>query len=268
MFLTIPMMIACSVSWPFSSNPNNYQPINDYYNYGLYVQIDTTLIAFENGYDNVLLSYFDSNTGSRTSLLTMTVSTDNNNQITTFYITAYETFNYYGFFTIYEPGTDINNAPFTSYVKFYDNQSLEYSFNIPYSDINPDLYYDYSYTFQLNYLDTEQFDILSNSSTDTAYHNGYTDGYSSGYTAGESTGYQNGVTTGERTGYQNGYRAGIASVTSDFGFLNLFGAIADTPVMLFRNLFNFDLFGTSMLVVVLSLFTALVLMKIVKKIFK
>lgn len=100
------------------------------------------------------------------------------------------------------------------------------------------------------------------------YSNGKTDGYNTGKTDGEEIGYENGFEDGEEIGYQNGYNAGITATTSDYGFMNLFGAIADTPLMMIRRMFNFDIFGTSMIVVVLSLLTLLILFKVVKKVIK
>lgn len=72
-----------------------------------------------------------------------------------------------------------------------------------------------------------------------------------------------GYSVGFDAGYNQGYTAGIAN--SEYQFTDLFGAIADTPVLIVRNLFDFDLFGMNMLTVVLSLFTALILFYIIRK---
>lgn len=96
--------------------------------------------------------------------------------------------------------------------------------------------------------------------------------YGDGYTTGLSDGYQNGKLTGYDEGYQVGkgvgYQEGINAVQNNYGFLKLFGTIADTPIMMLRRMFSFDLFGTSMLAVVLTLFTGLLILKIVKHIIK
>lgn len=84
-----------------------------------------------------------------------------------------------------------------------------------------------------------------------------------GYQEGYSTGYTNGVSDGFNQGYQQG--VGTAQQGT---FLNLFNSIADTPLRFIYGLFSFDLFGTSMLVIILSLLTGIVLFGVVKKFWK
>lgn len=108
------------------------------------------------------------------------------------------------------------------------------------------------------------------------YNEGYKEGHSIGLDEGYQNGYSTGVTDGHTEGYddgyavgrQVGYQEGISTGTHDYGFLNLFGAIADTPIMMMRRMFSFDLFGTSMLTIILTMFTALLVLKIVKKVIK
>lgn len=78
------------------------------------------------------------------------------------------------------------------------------------------------------------------------------------YTDGFNTGYSNGYTNGYDNGFTDGSNAGVT-------FFNLFGAIADTPLLMLRSLFNFDLFGANLLVVVLSLVTGLMVFYVVRK---
>lgn len=72
------------------------------------------------------------------------------------------------------------------------------------------------------------------------------------------------------TGYQDGYANGLndGKIASSGSFHGLFSAIADTPLRFLYGIFNFDLFGISMLVIVLSLLTGLIVFGIVKKFWK
>lgn len=121
--------------------------------------------------------------------------------------------------------------------------------------------YDYKSALQ-NVLGLQgMFTLMSNENNEVP--SSYVDSYNSGYNNGNNDGYK----TGYDVGYGVGYDAGL-QVNNPYTFGALFGAIADTPVLIFRSLFNFDLFGTSALVVVMSLFTALVLIFIAKKLLR
>lgn len=78
------------------------------------------------------------------------------------------------------------------------------------------------------------------------------------YTSGYSNGYSNGYTNGYDVGLTDGMNNGVT-------FFSLFGAIADTPLLMLRSLFNFELFGANLLVVVLSLVTGLMVFYVVRK---
>lgn len=82
-----------------------------------------------------------------------------------------------------------------------------------------------------------------------------------------NAGFQQGYNQGRSDGYGQGYSDGVATANQG-GFLSLFNAIADTPLRFLYGLFSFDLFGTSMLIIILSLLTGIVLFGIVKKFWK
>ena len=84
---------------------------------------------------------------------------------------------------------------------------------------------------------------------------GYQIGYDNGYIEGQKTGYHNGYIDGQNAGMQ----------ISQTSFMSLFASIVDTPMRMLYSLFNFDLFGTSMLIIILSTLTAIVVIKILKK---
>lgn len=88
---------------------------------------------------------------------------------------------------------------------------------------------------------------------------GYSDGYTDGYRVGKDEGYE----TGYRVGYNKGLRDGGAH-----NYRNIFFAIADTPVLMIRSLFNFDFFGMNFFIIIVSMLTFLFLLFIVKKVVK
>lgn len=80
-------------------------------------------------------------------------------------------------------------------------------------------------------------------------------------------GYQFGYKDGESKGHKEGYQEGLA--TAEQGdFMSLFNSIADTPLRFLYGLFSFDLFGTSMIIIILTLLTAIVLFGVIKKFWK
>lgn len=81
-----------------------------------------------------------------------------------------------------------------------------------------------------------------------------------------TTGYNNGKEDGYNTGYGEGYSAGFNDGSSNPShLLNLFSGIADTPVLMIRSLFSFQLFGIPMYTAVFSLITLLILIFILRK---
>lgn len=89
---------------------------------------------------------------------------------------------------------------------------------------------------------------------------------SNDYSTGYNQGYQIGYSDGNRIGYENGYRNGVNDTyATDNSFFHLFGAIADTPILMLRSLFDFDLFGINVLVAVLSLLTAIITAWVIRK---
>ena len=102
-----------------------------------------------------------------------------------------------------------------------------------------------------------QFNLISNSPD---YALGYNDGYNVGYRTGNDEGLS--------VGYQNGYQTALEGQVRNYSFISLFNSVADTPLRFIYGLFNFNLFGTSVLVIVLSLLTATMVFAIIKKIWK
>lgn len=88
------------------------------------------------------------------------------------------------------------------------------------------------------------------------------------YNVGWQTGYNQGYQDGHTQGYADGYGTALNELSENHTFMSLFNSVADTPLRFIYGLFNFDIFGTSVLVVVMSLLTAVVVFAIVKKVWK
>lgn len=121
------------------------------------------------------------------------------------------------------------------------------------------------------FMDTTIYESFF-SNVDNTYVKGYQDGLDVGYSNGYDSGYNNGTIEGQQSGYQHGYTVGYQNgkndAPSDYGFMSLFSSIADTPIMMIYRMFNFDLFGTSVVVVVLTLISVLILINVLKKVLK
>lgn len=117
------------------------------------------------------------------------------------------------------------------------------------------------YFYLLNDLDSDLQDTYMDG-YDQGYGTGYDTGYQDGYENGGSESYQDGYDNGYITGYNIGKSDGIS--ISQYSFGSLFASISDTPILMIRRLFGFELFGTSLITVFVSLFTALVILMILK----
>lgn len=178
---------------------------------------------------------------------------------------------------------NVNNLQFNFCISEYYNSSWEDDYWIYYNCLTGDttfngvqdknvfnLYdyqdYDYKVSFTCNWFNETIYNGVVNSSYDEGRATGYAEGYEEGRATGFAEGEQSG--TGYQNGYRDGYNNGLSQSTHDFGFMNLFTGIADTPILMMRSLFDFSIFGTSVLAVVLSLFTSLVVIHLLKRLIK
>lgn len=179
-------------------------------------------------------------------------------------VTLYNVVNYYVNYSY-------NTAPYLGFnilnsftISPYAESSLEYVFNVlDYSLIaSPSVSYTTSFEYESStdffdfYFESLQFNCI-----DSAFLQSIVDSILPG---GGSQEYQNGY----KVGYQLGYTAGQNSSTKDYGLTNLLFGIADTPILMMRSMFGFDIFGTPVLQVILSLFTFLIVLHIVKRFVK
>ena len=157
--------------------------------------------------------------------------------------------------------TLFNHTTYT--LSSYDN-SLIYDFEFDTSTLNHDFSMDL--TFYFVYTSAE--DPVVTGDYGDGYADGYNQGYDDGYTQGTFVSFQdsydNGYNDGYRTGYAVGKNDGIN--ISGYNFTSLFASISDTPILMIRRLFGFEIFGTSVMAIFMSLFTALVVIKVIKRI--
>ena len=179
-------------------------------------------------------------------------------------------------------GGSVDNPIYCNYLEFayYDNNSvIDENFAITFGGHVLSADTDFGYVFQSNtfsynedYLFMDDFLIVQYSSRNNAQTllDAYLENITlrvwigANYSAGFQTGFQQGYSNGSKDGYGQGYADGLA-MSEQGSFHNLFNSIADTPLRFLYGLFNFDLFGTSMLVIVLTLLTAIVFFAVFKK---
>lgn len=158
----------------------------------------------------------------------------------------------------YTPTYTDNNRTYSNYMLLQDGFSVSTSNNHTAngSEIVPYLY-QYCLCFNAN-----NFGQHYNISFDLHLLNGgdrFTEGYNIGYTEGYND--------GNSSGYSHGYHDGL-EVSSNTSFGALMNSIADTPLRFLYGLFNFDLFGMNVLVIIMSLLTGLVVVGVIRKIWK
>lgn len=74
---------------------------------------------------------------------------------------------------------------------------------------------------------------------------------------------------GYETGYSDGVHDGYAEGSGDanhYTFFRLFGAIADTPIMILRNLLGFEVFGVEAIHILMSMITGVIVLWIIRRV--
>lgn len=92
----------------------------------------------------------------------------------------------------------------------------------------------------------------------------YNNNYNNGYTQGRSDGIIVGVEEGKTIGYSQGF---IAGQEAEDIVGNAVLSVASTPLMILSGMLNFDIFGFNVLGLVLGLFTFVLVIWILKKVF-
>lgn len=96
-----------------------------------------------------------------------------------------------------------------------------------------------------------------------SYNIGYETGYSQGYSDGDTNGYKIGEIYGRSVGYEEGYNIGMEGNNSLY---NMIMAIVDTPITIFKQIFDFNVLGVDLTQLVFSIVTLLVTIFFIKKI--
>lgn len=100
-------------------------------------------------------------------------------------------------------------------------------------------------------------------STTTTWQEAYQDGYDSGRFVGESIGYTDGYNVGYSAGDAVGYQRGV-DASNQYSFGNLLFSVVDTPVVIFRSLFDFNVLGINLSQFFFSLLTIAVVIAVVR----
>lgn len=108
-------------------------------------------------------------------------------------------------------------------------------------------------------ISINDLDAIRNQITNDAYASGY----QAGLIARQDEIYQSGYDTGYTNGYSIGYDAGARSGNTNI--MSIMGAIVDTPILILRSLFDYELFGSSIYIVMLSLVTMCAVIWLVRK---
>ena len=155
------------------------------------------------------------------------------------------------------------NGNVANYTPFTTSYRLVFGFEYP-----------QNYTYNQGYLDGQ------NDANSEYYDNGYADGYDNGYESGYdtgfdegnysgyNTGYTSGSTIGYNNGYSNGYNTGFGDGVNsahNYTFGALFGAVADTPIMILRSLLNFDVFGVRAMSILMSMITGSIALFLIRR---
>lgn len=143
------------------------------------------------------------------------------------------------------------NEELIQYIPIRYNENLEesdYYFTLP--EFNKiELYCDI-----VNLSAPNQEIVLANT-YEQGYTYGYSNGYNEGYAQGESSSYGN--------GYSTGYQKGIREANQN-SLYNMILAIVDTPIHIFKGIFDFNVLGINLTNFVLSLISILIVVWLLK----
>lgn len=288
MFVSLALLLAnCFVPYMDDSGSNDVYRLQNIDNVVQFNDSPSQIDSREDYYCNYDFNYVDDEslltpqTYNLFSLSLSYTSNSDNKIFATFNRNSTELFNSWMYIEIYfESENDYTEQiEFRNLNKFtlYENRNDTSNCVIP-VDAATGYIWDVHIHITFHFIDDYTFEILEgyivnpNNSYGNGYNQGFTDGYdngfSQGYVDGKTDGYVQGNVAGQETGYDRGYADGVAQVSGGYNFMNLFGAIADTPIMMLHGMFNFDIFGVNVLTLILSLLTSLMLLFVVKKIWK
>lgn len=182
----------------------------------------------------------------------------------------YDSITWYGNFVLNADGYSFNDYDFAFSLNVdvnYNYEAFTCLFTLDASLLGTGKNLDEQETFRVDeeyayVYYTESSEMRLNFTYFTNYNQGYDDGKT--YVLTHLSDFNLYTQSQYLTYGQIRYNLGVSQ--GNYGFMNLFGAIADTPVIMIRNLFSFDLFGMSALTIFMSLLTGLIVIHFIRKV--
>lgn len=173
-----------------------------------------------------------------------------------------------------------NPYQFDHYFTYYFDDGSEYVFHNPIESEYSNYYWQYDVSLANTNKNGQRVvgisfrkgarDIVnsvSQSQYNIGYNDGYSSGYSSGYDSGTGAGYNTGYAEGNKQGYSTGYNDGYEIGFGQTNYLRTtVFAIADTPIRVFKQIFDFNILGINIAGIVLSIMSLFVIIWLVKKV--
>lgn len=144
----------------------------------------------------------------------------------------------------------VNNYTNSIIIRYNTISNHSITFFIPTWTLHDDTIFNAPYYIYRKYYLEDAFDFSNN-----GY---YQQGFNNGKNEGLSIGYDNGYSVGSSSGYNEGLEEGkiIGAVESnDYSFFGLISAVIDTPIQLFKSLFNFNFLGVNLFAFFTSILT-------------
>lgn len=240
----------------------------DYWEVGSHEHLLFTISCDENGI--TFGQYFSLYVSFDTISVNSGYSRKTRNYGFTFSICDYDypnvpTFNYYIEYFITYTSDQVTNAILNfgnyDYVPLYYREIVDYAY-VPTGNIYP-----FKFTIRFHWLPQEVYNNAINGyDTDAGYKNGFSAGKEVGYTEGYQQGLDVGYTPAYNNGYADGYTEGFsAGGNNTYTFGKLFGAIADVPIMILRNLLGFEVFGVEAISILMSMITGCIAIFLIRK---
>lgn len=144
--------------------------------------------------------------------------------------------------------------------EFYYQGMLTYSISNINDDNSPQLIENEYFTFDsMSFVSNFDYSDFSGQKIASIFpYDMYQNGYFDGYNSGQNIGYGQGYNVGYNVGYQDGY-------SSDNSMSSLVVEVANTPLNIFKSIFDVDIMGFNLVNVCFGLISILLVVFIIKK---